>query len=195
MRIKEILNERVLNLFQPDDRLKYADEVWAMLQLSYKKAGGFLSADDIPDLIRKTNLWKLVRRHGKTTACSLYRDLHGRKTIASGTDGTPQGKSDYNMIKYDDARLERAWAEVSGAPERIMQKAGMRPLPAKFAGLLTGKEILEVNDDGFHYTRNISGELHEKIIYGTLHLNPEAIQMLTGAGIDVKRLPPQFKIS
>lgn len=173
--------------------MKYADQVWALLQKSYKKAGGFHSADDIPDLISKTNMWKLVVRNGVVTAANLYRDLHGRKSIAAGTDGTQQGKRDYMMVKDADIKYRRAWSEVSGAPEHLAAKSGMRPLPAKFAAMLTGKDIIEINADGCHYTRLISGHPHEKIIYGSVELTPDTILKLTQAGIDFRELPEHFK--
>lgn len=195
MRVNEILIERVVNLFQPDDQMKYADQVWDILQKSYVKAGGFHSANDIQDLIAKTNMWKLVVRNGKVTAVNLYRDLHGRKSIAAGTDGTLQGKKDYMMVKDADIKYRRSWAEVSGAPERLASKAGMRPIPAKFAAMLTGKEIIEYNDDGVHYTRMISGHPHEKIIYGSIQLTPDTILKLTQAGVDFHDLPAHFRKS
>lgn len=193
MQIKDFLVERVVNLFNQPDQIKYADQVWALLQSSYKGAGGFHSAEDIPDLLSKTNMWKLVVRDGKVTAANLYRDLHGRKSIAAGTDGTPQGKHDYNMIKDADIKYQRSWAEVSGAPEHIAKKAGMKPLPAKFAKILTGKEILEYNADGYHYSRMINGHLHEKIIYGFINMTAETVIKLTQAGIQLHDLPDNFK--
>jgi hypothetical protein len=193
MRANELLTERVLNLLTSDDKLKYADTVWDMLQTSYVKAGGFHSADDIADLIQKTHLWKLVKRGSRITAASLYKDKHGRKTIASATDGTPQGKHDYGMIKDADIHLGRAWCEVSGAPEHLMQKAGLKPLPSKFAPLLTGKPIDEYNEDGYHYTRVIHGHPHEKAIYGSVKITPEVSLLLAQHNIDLRELPEHFR--
>lgn len=193
MRAKELLTERVLNLFHADEKIKYADQVWDLLQKSYQKAGGFHSAEDIPELISKTNLWKLVVRNGQVTAANLYKDLHGRKSIAAGTDGTLQGKNDYKMVKSADIKYRRAWSEVSGAPEHLAAKSGLRPLPAKFASMLTGKEITEFNPDGYHYTRLISGEPHEKVIYGSIELTPDTILKLTQAGFDLHELPEHFR--
>lgn len=193
MRAKELLSERVVNLFDPNGKMQYADQVWDLLQRSYKKAGGFHSAVDIPELIEKTNLWKLVVRNGQVTAANLYKDLHGRKSIAAGTNGTPQGKIDYTMLKMADMKYRRAWAEVSGAPEHLAAKSGMRPLPAKFASTLTGKDIIEFNPDGYHYTRMIQDEPHEKVIYGSIELTPDTIQKLSQAGIALHDLPEHFK--
>lgn len=194
MRIKELLIERVVNAFDPATKQRYAQEVWDLLQGSYSSVpGGFGTAASIDELIEKSSLWKIVTRNGHVTAVGIYRDQLGRKSIAAGTDGTRQGKMDYMMIKNADVKFERAWAEVSGAPEALMKRAGLHPLPNRFAALLTGKEILELNSDGVHYTRLIGGEPHEKIIYGSVKLSPELISKLAAMGIELHELPTQFK--
>lgn len=194
MLIKELLIERVINAFTPEQKMKYGPEVWDILQKSYAEVpGGFGSADDIPDLIQKGDLWKLVIRNGQITAVGIYRDQYGRKAIASGTNGTRQGILDYKMIKGEDQKFERAWAEVSGKPEAAMVKAGFKPLPNKFAAILCKKPIIEYNDDGFHYSRMIAGDLHEKIIYGSIKVTPELAQQLQAIGVELHQLPLQFK--
>jgi hypothetical protein len=194
MNIKEILAERIVNAFDQSIKHRYAKQVWDIMQLSYKSVpGGFGTASSIEELIEKSGLWKLVVRGGVVTAASVYRDQHGRKGIAAGTDGTPEGKKDLYMIKTADLKLNRAWGEVSGAPESILRKAGAKPISNKFAAILTGKAILEYNPDGFHYTRLIAGEPHEKIIYGTVALTPELSAKLAASGIELHDLPASLQ--
>jgi hypothetical protein len=194
MRYKELIMERVVNAFDDKTKLHYAQEVWNLLQRSYAEVpGGFGSADDIPDLIAKGNLWKLVVRAGEVTAVGIYRDQYGRKSIASGTNGTRQGLADYKMLKAADQKYGRAWAEVSGKPEAALIRAGFQPLPAKFAPVLTNKEIASYNEDGVHYSRMIAGALHEKVIYGSIQVTPELAQRLQDLGIELKALPAHFK--
>jgi len=171
MRHSQIIVEHVLNLISKEDRTKYKDVVWDLMQKSYARVGGFKSAVSPEELVDTTNLWKLVVRtdamgEKHITAANVYRDQHGRKSVAAGTDGSTQGKKDYMMIKDDDVKLMRAWAEVSGAPEAIFRKAGAKPLLAKFAAELTGKEIISYDDDGYHYVRLILGEPHTKMLMG-----------------------------
>ena len=193
MRAKELLIERILNLHDRKSQMSVADEVWDILQLSYAKMpGGFATAATIDDLLDKSSLWKVVTRGGHPTAVIIYKDQYGRKTIASGTDGTPQGKKDFHMIRLDDHHFKRSWAEVSGAIEHIMKKTGAKPILAKFAHVLTHKEILEYNDDGFHYTREIGGDLHEKIIYGSVTFTEADVVRLTAAGVSLHELPHSF---
>ena len=189
MNIKELLVERVINAFDQPIKNKYADQVWDIMQTSYQNLpGGFGTASSIEELIDKSGLWKLVVRDGTVTAANIYKDQNGRKSIASGTNGTTQGKKDYFMIKTADVKLNRSWGEVSGPAERVMNKLGAKPIPNKFAAMLTGKEILEFNPDGFHYTRLIAGDPHEKIIYGTVNASPELVATMAAQGITLHDL-------
>lgn len=192
MKSKEFITEHVLNLFTVAEKSKYIHEVWPMLNKAYEKVGGFKSAANPDELVMKTDMWKLVTRDGKVTAVSMFKDSHGRKSIAACTDGTRQGLKDYNMLKNDDIKLQRSWAEVSGPPERILAKLGSTPIPAKFAQMLTGKEIVEINPDGVHYTRLIQGEPHEKIIYGFVKTTPGLLDIFKKHGISAQDLPPNF---
>ena len=190
---KNFLLERVLNLFTPEEKKEYADEVWEILQKSYSKIGGFKSATDADDLVGDSWLWKVVRRNGKISAVNIYKDKNGRKSIAVGTDGTAQGKKDFYMVKDDDINLGRSWAEVSGAAEHIMLKGGAKPIPNKYAAILTKKEIVEYNPDGFHYTRLIQGHPHEKIIVGAIDLDPTTAVELKKSGINLEDLPKNIR--
>jgi len=138
------------------------------MQLSYEPIGGFLSAKSKEELIQKVAFTKMVRKDGKIVAASLYKDSHGRKRIASGTDGTSIGKLALRQILREDVKFDRAWGEVSGKMEHIAKKDGAVPYPNILAADLLKKKILELNPDGYHYTRMIQGEPHEKIIYGTI---------------------------
>ena len=203
MRSHEFLVERVLNLWTPEEKKPYADAVWDMLQRSYKKIGGFKSAADADELVRDPGYWKLVVRNGKLTALNIYKksgNTDNYKVIASAADtdynpetdtykASAQGIKDYSMVKDADIRTNRSWAEVSGPAERIMQKSGAKPISNRFANLLTGKQILELNPDGYHYTRLIQGHPHEKIIYGFVQLSAQGQAQLEKMGIGINDLP------
>lgn len=165
---ESLLVERYLTLITPDQRKQYLDIVWDMLQKSYSKIGGFKSSATPEDLIKETSLWKLVRKNGKIVAVSLYSDKYGRKCIASGTDGSPEGKAALMQTWLDDTKQNRAWGEVSGAAEHIKVKQGMKPIPNKYVAAILRKDIINYNPDGYHYTRLIGGEPHEKLMIGNI---------------------------
>lgn len=167
MKLLEIaLFEHYVNLHTPEEKQKLVDEVWEMLEKAYAPAGGFKSASSKDDLVHNSSLWKLVRRAGKIVSVVIYKDQHGRKSIAIATDGSEQGKKDLYKLKLDDLRLQRSWCEASGKIEAIIIKLGGKPLSNKFAEMLTGKKILGYDVDGIHYTRLIAGEPHSKVIFG-----------------------------
>jgi hypothetical protein len=203
MRAKELLTERILNLHTPEQKAKYADEVWDLLQKSYVRSGGFKSAADKEELITIPGYWKIVKRGDKITAANLYRKVPQTQTFkvyASGAETRPdpitntprstlQGKRDYSMIKKADVTQKRAWAEVSGPAEAVAKKSGGKPIPNKYTAYLTGKEILDLDSDGYHYTRLIQGEPHEKIMYGFIKLTPEQRKAMEMNGLDINDLP------
>jgi hypothetical protein len=208
MRYKEFLIERVLNLHTPEEKMPYAEIVWDMLQRSYKKIGGFKSAANLEELVNEPGYWKLIKRDGRITAVNIYKKSPKTKTfkvIASATEtdynpekdsykATPKGLSDYEMIKKGDVKMKRSWAEVSGPAEVLMRRSGATPVPNEYAEFLTGKKILELNDDGHHYTRLIHGEPHEKIIYGFIKLSDEGREELESRGINIRELPKNMEI-
>jgi hypothetical protein len=203
MKSTEFLTERILNLWSPEQKAKYADVVWDTLNRSYQKMGGFKSAANIEELIDTPGLWKLVQRGDTITALGIYKPVektNNMKSIAAATEteldpekniyvATTQGKKDLMMIKSEDIRLNRSWVEVSGPAEKLMLKMGAKPVPNKFAEFLTGKKVLDLNSDGFHYTRLIQGEPHEKLIAGFINLSPEGEAQLRSMGLDPKEIP------
>lgn len=207
MKSIEFLAERVINLWTPEQKSEYADVVWDMLNRSYQKMGGFKSAANVEELIDTPGLWKLIQRGDKITALNIYKPSEkttNLKSIAVATDteldpeknsyvATTQGKKDLSMIKGEDIRLNRAWVEVSGPAEKLMLKMGANPVPNKFAEFLTGKRVLELNSDGYHYTRLIQGEPHEKLIVGFINLSSAGAEQLRGMGLDPKEFPDNIK--
>ena len=182
-----ILLEHYINLHTPEEKSKYVDDVWDMLQKAYEPVGGFKSAASKDELIDDSSVWKLVRRGGKIVTVMIYKDKYGRKSIACATDGSIRGKTDLVKAKGDDNRLRRAWAEVSGAVERIMIRTKATPVSNKYAEKLTGKVILGYDVDGIHYTRMIAGEPHVKAIYGYPEFTPKLEKELAKHHIELKK--------
>lgn len=167
--ITNLILERFVNLHTDQDMAKYIDVIWDILQRSYANIGGFKSATDKQDLIKKSGLTKLVTKQGKVIALRIYKDELGRKSIAGGTDGSEEGKKWLLKMCEEDIKLNRAWGEVSGAMEHIMLKRGAVPIPNTMVAKILGRPIHSYDPDGYHYTREIQGELHTKIMVGDVN--------------------------
>ena len=171
---ESLINEHFVNIFTQSDDLKldeYKDEVYNLLQQAYAPIGGLLGIENAQQLIDDTDFWKLCTKNGKVVACATYTYKRGgRKLIAAGTNGTPEGKQWLYKIIQEDVKFKdrKAWAEVSGAMEHIyINKQGAIPIPATIAHeIMKGKPFLKIHDDGYHYDRMIAGEVHTKILVG-----------------------------
>lgn len=168
MRFQQILNERFVNVFAPEDKQAYMDELWELLELTYAEIGGLMGASK-GDLISAPGIWKLVRKDGKIIAGILYRDMAGRKIRLVLHNNTPQGKDWVKKIIKDDVALGRSWGEVSGPLEKVMTKLGARPVSNINAEEILGQPVKELLPDGFHYIRDVGGGVHkEQVILGNL---------------------------
>lgn len=165
IRLENLLKESFINIWTREDKEPYADQVWKILQQSYEEIGGYKGSPDVDDLIDDSSLWKLNRKGGKIVAVRIYKDKHGRKSIAAGTDGSEAGKKAVYQTMKDDLRLNRAWAEVSGKVEHILvDKLKGQPVPNIHAEKILKKKILKLDKNGYHYWRLLDGEPHRKVI-------------------------------
>ena len=174
---EELLNERVLSIgINPDHekfREKHRQQIHDVIQHSYKNIeGGYggngsgtkKESEAIHHDITHSVI-KATRRGDKITAVNLYKKQHGRKSIASGTDGSEQGKHDWKKTKLEDHEHKRAWGEVSGSAEHIQRKMGVPVIPNNKVGKLLNKDITP-HEGGEHYDRKIGGEMHKKVAMG-----------------------------
>lgn len=125
-----------------------------------------LTTSTLEKLILDSGKWKLVKRGDEITAGVLYRDLNGNKIRLVFSDGTPRGKADIKKILQDDLIHGRSWVEASGPLEKYLLSIGAPKVKATAAAKILGRDILEIDDDSFHYKRNINGKILTKIIIG-----------------------------
>lgn len=173
----QFLNERVISIGYNDKhsglREKHRQELHDMIRRTYSTEdgyGGHPSGSDaeskaIHDDITHSNI-KAIRRNGKITAFNLYKDKHGRKSIASGQDGTEQGKKDWHKIKEEDHTQKRAWGEVSHKVLRAQTKMGVPKIPSSRAKELLGKEVTPTPGDEHEYSRKIGDKTIKKVMMG-----------------------------
>jgi len=152
-------------------REQHRQAIHNIIRDSYKDIGGYSGqghgtkkeSDAIHDDITNSSI-KAVVRSGKVTAASLYKNKHGRKNIALGSDGTDQGKKDIKKTSLEDIHQKRSWGEYSGNAERMKRRQKAPIVHSKNAERLTGKRATPVDSE--YYKRDIGGEEHQKVIFG-----------------------------
>lgn len=172
-----LINETIDNYFKPEEKKKYAQQVYDVLEKAYKPAGGLVGSGfrNVEDMIKNIDMWKVFRRGDEVKAVMMYKDKAGRKRVAIATDGSKEGKDMLKKMLADEYKSGRSFGEVSDASlgfiKRIFSEADFKKFVVPFdivKETLKGKEIEDVN--GFIYKRKIGGEWHEKIMLG----NPNA---------------------
>jgi len=177
IRFASFITERVLSIgLNPEhDKFRdtHRDQIHDIIHRSYKDVGGYGghesgSKEESQAIHHDINhsVIKAVKRDGKVTAVNLYKKQHGLKSIASGTNGTEQGKTDWKKTKLEDHERKRAWGEVSGAVEKLQHKMGVPKVKSSEAEKLIGKKITPVSGDEYKYKRKIGGHEHEKTVMG-----------------------------
>jgi len=110
-----ILSESYRNLFKDDieQKEKYADQVWDMLQAAYKSMGGIKGSgfNSKEDMIKNIPFWKINVVDVVVKCVVMYKDKGGRKLVASASDNTPEGLK-YLSDSYD-AEMKRSFGEKS----------------------------------------------------------------------------------
>jgi hypothetical protein len=188
------LNEGFTNAIGNDITTKeqWVDQVWDMLQNSYKNIGGIKGTGFTTkeDMIKNIPMWKMATVKGKLVAVLMYKDKGGRKTVAGGTDGTPTGVKKY--IDMVSAELKRSFGEKSkGAlgvtmktvpwetlenftlsPEVVSKAIGWKVTPIKdYKGELPDDAKLTLSKypqlKKYAYIRPIAGSDVFKVAFGT----------------------------
>lgn len=210
--VREAINESLngeLYDFENDDAslipllknnaiLKYAEQIWAILQVSYKAIGGIKTYNSYEDFCRKLRFGKIVFENDEIIACSIYRRVDGDsyKMVAIGCNQLPNGKTALKqIIQSDIVDLDmHFWAEVSGAIEHYFQKFNGYPMPNMLAPeiLKMEQDIFRFDSDNAHYERPIgeNREYYRKIIYGIKNkeMFDKAVQSVEDYGTFMKKI-------
>ena len=119
---KGFLNEGFINLINDNPKKSdYIDAVWDMIQKSYAPIGGIKSNGfQSKEAMMNVPFWKIGTVNGKPVAVTFYKDKNGRKSVASGTDGSDEGKK--RIIDMMKNELKRSYGEKSKASLGLMLK-------------------------------------------------------------------------
>jgi ribosomal protein S17E len=191
----EFLSESYVNALIDDveTKKKYTNQVWDILQSSYKKIGGvkgngFKSPEDMLNI----PFWKMNVVNGKVVAVIMYKDKGGRKSVAMGTDGSDLGAAKAGDMLGNE--LERSYGEKSKAalgkmlksyPEDIIKTFMVNPsdvskmLKGVEVNPVKGMQTSDIPKDGqetlkrypfvieYAYLREIGGDMTFKVMLGT----------------------------
>jgi hypothetical protein len=199
MLVEQIINERYVNAVGFTDsaraiKMKYRDEVWKILQQSYASIGGIKGAGfESPDaMVDSIPMWKIAVRDGRVRAVNMYKDKGGRKSVAIGTDGSPEGSAFVDDMFRNE--IHRSYGEKSKAALGKMLKTIPWPVlknyvisPDRVAEMMPEDRIIPLAEvdpkewpadaamtvgrfphlKPYGYMRDLGGELVFKIMIGT----------------------------
>jgi hypothetical protein len=142
---KEHLSEGFVNLIQDDPKKsQYIDSVWNMIQRSYADIGGIrTNGFQNKEAMMQLPFWKVATVNGKPVAVTIYKDKGGRKSVASATDGSEEGKKKIaDMMKNE---LSRSYGEKSKGALGLTLKITPPDVIKQF--LISPKEVAKLSPD------------------------------------------------
>ena len=160
------------NITATVERSFLADEVFLLLQKAYSQVKGGLHFASSDELVAKTSTWKVIYLDENIVGVIIYKAKRGLKMVALAIKtelARPIQRHTKTMLAYlFKITFNNTWMEVSEGAEQFVLKhgGGKYLLPNSVASELTGKEIVEVCDDGYHYKRMINGVLKTKVMLG-----------------------------
>lgn len=128
-----------------EDRKKYADAVWDLLQASYAKIGGIKGTgfSSVNDMIASIPFWKLFFEGNELKTVILYKDRGGRKLIAIGTDGSRKALKTLADSMRESFKV--SFGEYSKGLLAFIVKNVPREILKKYA--IPHNEVSEILDD------------------------------------------------
>jgi hypothetical protein len=155
------------------DKVYIVDDIYELLYESYKSVKGGLHFSSKDELITKTDRWKVIYFDAKIVGVIIYKAKKGLKMVAMGIHSNIEKPlrnfTKQILVQIFQFTFSHTWMEVSeGAEKFILNNGGNKFLiPNSLAVQLTGKEILGLCDDGYHYKRVINGIVKTKLMVGT----------------------------
>lgn len=195
----QYLSENYKNFIGPnskEQREKWADEVWSILQKSYAPIGGIKGNGfkNKEDMIENIPFWKLYTKNDKVVAAAFYKDKGGRKAVAFATDGSDLGSRIVSEmfrsglgVTYGEksgpalGKMMKSvpWDELKGfllMPNIVAKLTGDEVIPAEKFGIKNMNEKDRFTYEKFpqlrpyFYVRDLGGHMHLKVSMGTPNL-------------------------
>lgn len=161
------------NISALSEKIFIVEDVYSILFNAYKNVEGGLHFKDKDELLLKTNLWKIIYLDAEIVGVLIYKAKKGLKMVAIGLSSFLSKDLQHSVKKMLASIFQltfaSTWMEISEGVERFVLKYVGKNFFIKNeqAQLLTGKEIVSLDDDSYHYYRIINGILKRKIMIGT----------------------------
>jgi len=177
IKVNEHINENNIQLqfiTEKDEIAPLIGYIRKTLDEGYKASSldGWVGPSKDSTLLKNLSEVRFALTDGERAALAIYEGrLPGKKmTGITGIRSNPQYREGViEIVKHDIANFDKwYWAEVSGIIEHYFKKYGGYPIPNIIAKELLGTKIIGLNDDGFHYLRELgeNKDLVEKCIFG-----------------------------
>jgi len=150
------------------------DDVFMLLSHAYQNVKGGLHFESKEALLTSTTQWRVIYLDETIVGVVIYKAKKGLKMVAMAISDWVS----YRVRKHIKTMLHeifhltfgKSWMEVSEGAEKFLMKIGGERfmVPNSYATALTGKKILSLDTDGYHYYREINGIVKRKIILGTI---------------------------
>jgi len=154
------------------ERAFLADDIFALLRDTYQNIAGGLHFSSADELVTKTSVWKIIYFQDNIVGVVIYKAKKGLKMVALALCHKLNKSLRRNtkiMLSYlFKVTFHNTWMEVSEGVERFILKNGGEKyfISNTLASRLTGKEVVGLCSDGYHYQRVINGVLKTKVMVG-----------------------------
>lgn len=164
------------NITSTHEKSFLVNDVFTILQNTYKNVQGGLHFENEDELINKTDLWKIIYLDETIVGIVIYKAKKGLKMVALGIadflNKTSQSIIKTMLSHIFQLTFSNTWMEVSEGVEKFILKHGGKRFLIKntLASRLTDKEIVSLDEDGYHYKREINGVIKTKVMIGTIRV-------------------------
>ena len=156
------------------DKVNIVDDIYEILYESYRSVKGGLHFSSKDELIIKTDKWRVIYYDTEIVGVIIYKAKKGLKMVAMGLhqhiEKPLRNLAKQTLVSIFKFTFSHTWMEVSEGAEAFILKNGGHNfmIPNELAQQLTGKEILGLCEDGYHYKREINGIIKTKLMIGTV---------------------------
>ncbi|PRM87251.1 hypothetical protein CJ671_10260 [Aliarcobacter cryaerophilus] len=162
-------NSKTITIKAINTKQKILDEVYTLLESTYKNVEGGLNFENKYDLLQNTSIWKVIYFENHIIGVLIYKAKHGLKMVACAINETYKNIAKKRLINIFKKNFSKTWMEISEGLERFILKISTSKkfiITNKKAKVILEKSI-QLCSDKLHYIREINGVKKTKILIGT----------------------------